>query len=403
MNFSNKSLGIAVAAIAIVWLGAYLLQRNPATATSSAVAVPDSSPKPHLAWKFDADKAAISSVVLAPDGTIYAGSNKGVFAVSPDGRLKWHTQYGGVSYLAVGNDGIVYAASMYGFVFGVSPDGTVSWKPGYGLIGFHAPPAIGANAILFANTTSDLYAFHPGSTTAAWSQSTFRADAISETSSLPGTAAVGTNSASAPEVYGDTAIIVPRQHWLQKFGSDGTPGWHLEVTSGTLGNGALDSGGTTYVGDGTTLYAVDNSGALKWKYAPPDGCCVGSPVVDTDGNIYFSSATSVYALQHDGSIKWNVAAKQRIGTSPTLLDDGTIYIGTSDGLLALNPDGSEKWTLHTPEPGAAPVISADGIAYYACGWGSICAVNGISQPLMKSSWPRIYHDSQNTGNVLTRF
>jgi hypothetical protein len=403
MNFSNKSLGTAAVAIACAWLGAYLLHRKPAAASVSSPVEANSDAKPHLAWKFDGDRAAFSSVVLGPDGTIYAASNKGIFAVSPDGQLKWHTQYGGISYLAVGKDGVVYAASMYGFVFGVSPDGTVSWKPGYGLIGFHAPPAIGSDVLLFANSTSDLFAFKPGSASAAWSQSTFRAGAISERSSLPGTAAVGTNSASAPEIYGDTAIIVPRQHWLQKFDSDGTPGWHLELTPGMLGNGALDNDGTTYVGDGTTLYAADSFGNLKWKYAPSDGCCIGSPVVDADGNIYFSSASSISALRHDRTVKWNVAAKQRIGTSPTLLADGSVYVGTSDGLMALNADGSEKWTLHTPEPGAAPVFTSHGTAYYACGWGSICAIAGINQPLMKSAWPRIYHDSQNTGNVATRF
>jgi PQQ-like domain len=401
---TKTMMAIAAAVVALACLAAYLGKKKPATPAGNFAAAANSESGPHLAWTFGGDRAIFSSVTLAPDGTIYGGSNQGVFAISPGGSLKWHTQYGGIAYAALGSDGVLYGASMHGLIFGISPDGTVSWKPQVGLTGFHAPPAISGSTILYANNLSDLFAFEQGSSTFTWSKSAFGTGVISEDAVLPSTARVGSTSDSSPMIYSDDSIALPRQHWMHLFGSDGSPTWFIELTSGTLGTGALDGNGSVYAGDGRTLYAVDHSGSLKWKYTPSTGgCCVGSPVVDDAGNIYFSAGPSVYALQPDGTLKWNTKGRYRFGTSPTLVSDGSIYIGTSDGLLALNPDGTEKWKLHSPAANTAPAISADGTAYYACGLIWVCAVKGLDAPLMKSAWPRIHHDSENTGNILTSF
>lgn len=207
----NQSRAIwAVSGVLLAITVFYMCRKKPAPAQASARVARSA---PSIAWEFQNDRTTFATITLGPDGTVYAGSNQGVFAISPLGKLKWHAQYGGISYTALGPDGTLYAASMYGFAFGVSPDGQVNWKPGYGLIGFHAPPAVSPGAVLYANTTSDLYAFEPGSTTAAWSQNTFRAGAIAANSSLPGTATVGQNSAASPVIYSDDSIALPRQHW----------------------------------------------------------------------------------------------------------------------------------------------------------------------------------------------
>jgi putative pyrroloquinoline-quinone binding quinoprotein len=398
MNIGKNKLiwiaaGIAVLAILIFY------PRQKSTVSTAAPAASG----PALAWKFTNDRTTFANVTLAPDGTIYAGSNQGVFAISPAGKMKWYAQYGGISYATLGTDGVLYAAEMHGMIFGISPDGNVNWKPGYGLIGFHAPPAIGPGVVLFANTTSDLYAFEPGATQLAWSQSTSRPGVLSGNSSLPGSAEVGMSSASAPVVYSDDSIALSRQHWMTMFSRDGSPFWSLELTPRQLGQAALAEDGTIYAGDEKTLYAVSTMGILDWKYDAPDGCCIGSPVVDADGTIYFSSAASVTALDRNGRLKWNVKLRHGIQTSPTLAADGSIYLGANDGLLALNSDGTEKWLAKTPTANSAPAIATDGTVYFACGYIWICAVQGTSSPLMKSPWPRIYHDSANTGNILTSF
>jgi len=402
MTISKNTIIWIAAGITLVVFLITFFRHKPIAAT--ATTAPTSSSGPAIAWKFANDRTTFTSVTLAPDGTIYAGSSQGVFALSPDGKMKWHAQYGALSYTALGTDGSLYAAEMHGLIFGISPEGTVNWKPQYGLIGFHAPPAIGPGVILFANTTSDLYAFEPGAAEMTWSQNTFREGAISPNTSLPGSAAVDMNSASAPVVYSDDSIALSRQHWMTMFGRDGTSSWSLEVTPRQLGQAALGEDGTIYSGDGKSLYAVSTSGNLNWKYDAPDGCCIGSPVVDADGTIYFSSAASVSAIGRDGQLKWNAKLHHGIQTSPTLAADGSIYLGANDGLLALNSsDGSEKWLAKAPSSNSAPAIAADGTVYFACGYIWVCAVQGASAPLLKSPWPRIHHDSANTGNILTPF
>lgn len=397
----NKMLwAFAAAALAILLF--YSLRRKPG-AHASRAATPAAPTGPFVAWKF-ANNVIFASVALGSDGTIYASSNQGVFAISPDGNLKWHVQYGGISYATIGRNGMVYAASMYGFIFGVSPEGAVNWKPGYGLIGFKAPPAVGTGTILFANTTSDLYAFEPSSTTAVWSQSTFRNGAISPNASLPGSAAVGINSEAAPVVYSDDTIALPRQHWVTMFGRDGTPAWSLEVTPHQLGPAALGEDGTIYTSDGKTIYAVDHEGILSWKYDAAAGtCCIGSFAIDADGTIYFTGERSLSALGRDGRLQWSIQSNHAFDSGPVLVADGSIYVGAMDGLVAFKPDGSEKWLAAGPGAGTTPAIAADGTAYFVCGNIWVCAVQGISSPLMKSPWPRIYHDSANTGNILTQF
>lgn len=395
-----KKIALIILAVVVMSVILGYSLRTKSAATKSIEAIDPN--QPHLAWKFTNDRTFFANLTLGTDGTIYGSSNQGIFAVSPDGNLKWHAQYGGLSYTAMGNDGVLYAAEMHGMIFGVSPDGTVSWKPGYGLIGFKTPPAIGrAGMILYANTTSDLYAFEQGTATAAWSQNTNRQGAISDNYSLPGSAMVGSSSASSPAVFSDDTITLPRQNWLHMFSADGSPVWTLELTPGSLGIAALGEDGTAYVADDRNiLYAVDHSGALEWKFEA-DGNVAGSPVVDSDGVLYLTTARSVYALDRMGTVKWQVYPKHTYNSSPTLAADGSIYIAGGDGLYALNLDGSEKWSVPAPGAGSPPSIGADGTVYFVCGmW--ICAVEGIHAPPLKSPWPRIYHDSRNSGNVLTQ-
>ncbi|MBS1718310.1 MAG: PQQ-like beta-propeller repeat protein [Armatimonadetes bacterium] len=64
-------------------------------------------------WIFNADDFMEGGVAIASDGTIYFGSrNKNLFAVNPNGTMKWTYALGGTrSTPAIGADGTVYAIS----------------------------------------------------------------------------------------------------------------------------------------------------------------------------------------------------------------------------------------------------------------------------------------------------
>src|SRR5271156_3191742 len=97
-----------------------------------------------LTWEFKSDTLAFSSIALAPDGTIFAGAHNAIFALAPDGSLKWKKTLAGFQLIATDGSGGMYTASSVGFVVGLSGnDGAITWDPKMGLIGFAAPPTIG--------------------------------------------------------------------------------------------------------------------------------------------------------------------------------------------------------------------------------------------------------------------
>jgi hypothetical protein len=375
------------------------------TTSSGASGTSDASGHKVL-WKFKSDNGGFTSIALGADGTVYAGASNGLYALTPDGNLKWKTPVAGMLYLSMGEDGIVYTASSYGLGSGIANEGKGSWNAGVGMIGFGAPAAIGAGGLLlYANTVSDLFAFEPRrSTSALWSQNTFREGVISANSALPGRAKVGQGqSKNSPVIWRDETIVLARQHWLNYFNPDGAPGWVNELTPGQLGQPALADEGMIYVADDRhTLYAVDRRGDTKWQYEA-DSTVTGSPVVGQDGTVHIATARTVYALTPDGSLKWKVNAPQQCTSSPLIAADGTLYIGGDAGLFALHPDGSEKWSMRAGSANGSPTIAADGTIYFTCGYLWICATRDEGSPLAKSSWPKMFHDAANSSRILTPF
>jgi outer membrane protein assembly factor BamB len=359
---------------------------------------------PHIKWEFKGPGPGVSHPAISPDGTIYIGSNSALQAISPDGKLLWQTTLGGAGTPVVSDDGAIYLDSMHGSIFGVSKDGKLIWHPGYGLIGFGAPPALDANTTLyFLNSVSDIYAFQPKlSEEKLWSLDTFRENMLGASTLLPGSAQVGVFQRSAPVITSNGSILLPRQNFLDFVSPHGSPESDVEVSSGQLGQAALASGGTIYIGDdGAHLFALDSSGAQKWQI-DLGSSVIGSPVIDADGVVYVCDGVAVFAVNPVGAIKWRWAPPTRIHlvSSPALAADGTIYVGGEFALIALKPDGSLKFNLRIYSPTSAPSIAPDGTIYFSCGYSWLCAVEDSGSPLMQSAWPKQFHDMANTSNIL---
>jgi len=357
-------------------------------------------PGPHLKWSVRADGMAVSHPAIAPDGTIYISSNSGVQAFSPEGKQLWKLTLASPGTPVIADDGTLYFACNYGLVFGVSSAGKLIWQPQIGLSGFRTPPALSSDASLFfVNTPSDIYAFRPRqSDSVNWSLQTFREGLLSSAIFLPGSARVDSASqGGTPVLLGDSNLIVARQNFLHSLSTSGNRGWDLEFTPGGVSLGAIGPDATIYVGDGrSVLYAIDPSGSTKWQFE--GGGFIGSAVVDTAGVIYFANGDALFAVNPDGSLKWRYSKQQQphFLTSPVLAADGTIYVGVEFGLLAFTPEGALKWNLRVYSPTSPLTIGQDGTIYFACGYSSLCAVQGDGAPLMHSSWPKAYHDLANT-------
>src|SRR5438105_4464437 len=96
-----------------------------------------------MKWQYKSTDSALSHPAVAPDGTIYVGTNRGLIAVSPEGKLVWETTFDAANAPVVSDDGTIYLDTWHGLLFGVGKDGQIVWRPGYGMNAFHAPPALG--------------------------------------------------------------------------------------------------------------------------------------------------------------------------------------------------------------------------------------------------------------------
>lgn len=86
-------------------------------------------------WVYKTPSPVYSSPAVGPDGTVYVGSGTdgGLYALYPNGDLRWHYPAGGVySSPAVRDDGVVYVGSSNGYATGylhaVNPDGSRRWR-----------------------------------------------------------------------------------------------------------------------------------------------------------------------------------------------------------------------------------------------------------------------------------
>ena len=84
-----------------------------------------STPTGGLKWIFNGSGGAIS---VGQDGTIYVGSTTSIFALAPDGTLKWQFNQNPSAFLLlgpnVGPDGNIYAVGTQGMgVFSLTPQG----------------------------------------------------------------------------------------------------------------------------------------------------------------------------------------------------------------------------------------------------------------------------------------
>ena len=106
----------------------------------------------------------VDGVTVAPDGTVYAAAD-GLYALSPDGKLKWKFAPA-VTHCAatpaVGPDGTVYVGCRDDALYAVGPDGVARWSFRAG-DDVDSSPAVGADGTVYVGSDDHkLYALGPG-------------------------------------------------------------------------------------------------------------------------------------------------------------------------------------------------------------------------------------------------
>lgn len=133
---------------------------------------------------------------------------------------------------------------------------------------------------------------------------------------------------------------------------------------------AVASDGSVYVAT-DSLYAISNTGQIRWTRFHNGEDLRASPVVGADGTVYFAAHNIPLTAMHpdSGRVLWErpLGANEHVHASPAIGSDGAIYVATDEcKLFATASDGSSLWTYDVGAGGSgcdirsSPAIAADG-------------------------------------------
>ncbi|OGU81155.1 MAG: hypothetical protein A2W11_04650 [Ignavibacteria bacterium RBG_16_35_7] len=330
-------------------------------------------------WAFEADVTDLWwRPALATDGTIYVHGSEGfVFALSPNGGLKWATKVNWYAYVppAVGLDGTIYVGSIQR-ITALNPDGTQRWQfNDAGTQGVHSGPAIGQDGnIYFANDFGlGAYSLSPGGQL-RWNNL--------GTPPISWYGGIGGETVLGPLAGGgviDQMYVVPEpfleDYSLQAFSlTDGSLRFSviIEGQDDPFGQQqtqpAVGPDGTVYV---THMRAFGGIGWVLEAYSPLDGHSLWyyhdngpnngmtPPDVGPDGIVYYSASTSCIIAFNPSTLTQNWQYQDgTIMYHPTVspLNDmvvtgGVVTFGDVGFIKAIST-GSGQLLWNVPLPGA---------------------------------------------------
>ncbi len=315
--------------------------------TLATAATPAVSGGDRVLWRFDmASTISGSDISVGPDGTIYAGDILNLYALNPDGSLKWTrsgTGIGGskpVDFLADGGvvTGIGHTISV------LEPqDGSTRWTFSYdGNVlqqKIEVGPSVGPDGNVYAVTGTDgqfgLGAF------SLTPEGVLRWNDLGDPPLAPINASTG-----GPVHFTSDRLIFPFD--IVGSGSNLVYGYDLE------GN--------------QTLFV--------------DFTCVGPVRTDPLGRVLIASACGVEALQQDGNQSFWTVDLGPVNLPPVVGADSTVYTGSwGHEPTAINPDGSIRWTSSTADDAIRMLAARQDVGrlIFASGnFGEPNAINGVA-------------------------
>ena len=250
-------------------------------------------------WRFQhSGMYTVVRPAVAPDGAVYAIDVSGhLYALSPDGALKWIVRGAGDKGLAVGTDGTVYTGSEAD-IKAFNPDGTLKWTfvqnpRAFILLG----PNVGPDGNIYAVATEGMGIF---SLTPAgvlrWTQPEVYDRPIVDYQEV----VFGPNGV-------DQQMYFQANNHLKGLRLDGASVFTLPTYGNQLATGPDGTVYTTY----TALGAYTPAGNVKWSFTGVINNAATAPDVGPDGVVYFvHNLSTLYAVNRDGSQRWKVVTSE---------------------------------------------------------------------------------------------
>lgn len=299
-------------------------------------------------WRFRMDGPyAQVRPVIGPDGTIYAiDVNEHLYAISPDGGLKWLVRGAGGKGVAVGTDGSVYVGSEYA-IRAFHPDGSDKWTfvqdpYAFILVGVSIGPD--GNVYAVASEGMGVFSLTPAGVL-RWQVPEPYDRLIVDYNEI---------------VFGDNGgtqqLYFAANHHVRGLTLDGAPVFTIEA-----GFAQLQRADSPAVGPDGSVHTAINSyspnGDLQWSFPTPYPYNVFTKsTVGSDGVHYFvQNLSQLFALNIDGSQRWHVALNDYVDGPIVDPTNTQLVMGGADTLdhpgLILSTsavNGSELWRVVLP-------------------------------------------------------
>lgn len=375
-----------------------------------------------------------ASAAISPDNqTIYFLNNNG--GTSPlyarntlDGSKKWtfdldYTGSGNKTNgsVAVDSNGVVYATCANQVnnaqIYAINPDGTLKWKKDLGSKSYfsYVSPAIMKNGNIIVGTrggdaggTLVMLNAADGATISSNSVNTLGTIVVSQDNYCY--VAAGNDGV---RIYDMNTIEEGVANSVGQYKVDPSTNYY---TSGAL---AIDKDGSVVGAAGSgKVFSITPNGTSKWLYPSSSNLSKieqSGVAIGADRTYYVSGHENnkLYALTKDGTLKWEYATTNKLSSVPALDNLGQIHIVDDSGIYYIIGDNTtsaiELYKGDLPfatESWSSPLISGDGAIYIlakAVEGGSTntrlykITINGVDGPQLNSPWAMKGGDAQRTG------
>jgi outer membrane protein assembly factor BamB len=334
---------------------------------SAALAV---TPSPQRAkWRFRLDgDYALNSPGVAADGTIYVAVTSGkLYAIAPNGTLRWIFLGAQAGQVSVGADGTIYVAGAVpdpagsgsvGAIIAIAPNGTEKWRFTQTGQLIMAGPSLGPDGNIYAVTMAGIGLF---SLTPA-GQLRFSTGYFIDNGYVGEEIAFGpgqlyfsfdmAGTGTPPSLFGYGLSGVQRFR-VSSAGNNSRP------AVGPNGNVVIESFPSSV---GLSLASYAPSGSLLWSFYQWPGNTEEHPDVGPDNVAYtVRNLATLFAIAPTGLERWHyvdasILFEPRVRPQNDLLFmGGRITYGQPGFFQAVSTSGAALWRVDLPdEPGFAP-------------------------------------------------
>jgi len=202
---------------------------------------------------------------------------------------------------AIDENGVIYFGSIDYYFYALNPDGTLKWKYYIGDEVRGSPALLSDGTIVTTALDNCVYAFKPDGTL-KWRYCT--GDWIMDCAAID------------PD---DIIYVASLDNYVYAIKPDGTLKWRYYLGDYATPSRppAIDPNRGIYVSDTNgNLHAIDFNGNVKWTYSIGDE---GRITIGPDGTIYVVVGSTVYAINPDGTLKWKTTIDYSASSEPVLV------------------------------------------------------------------------------------